>query len=944
MIASYAWKLVARNKQRSFTFVFGLVLSIGLFSGILFFIDTMSRGMTQKALAPVTLDMVAHTVKVDEEPLAMVPKIAAIRGVSAVESVASADFATAMRVPSILVPSSGKSSGSVAGGTTGTGNVVDPLIGNAVGRMFAINPSYLSTFNLVKISQGSFQEKGVVVSESMAVARKLALGESLNFSFSGLKGTFTLPITGIANMEGADALFSTATEAENSIVSDVVFVDYRWFKDTLLPDLRKLALNPATVTPPGGILLDQQLHIKIDRTQLPSDPVSAAIQADALRRSIERQYSGDLKVVDNISGNLSSTKSDVLSAKILFIFLGLPGILLAAYLSVFVTELFADSRRREISLLRTRGARPGQITGIVALANLYLSILGSLAGILLGLLLISLTQNLPLSNLLYEKGILLSGGFAFLVGIGLSFVAGFLPSLGILRREVLEDRMIIKRRSRVPFWKRSYLDFLFLGLSLAILVVTQLNGGLKPTGTEGQAVQLSFYIFLSPLFAWIGTTLLTIRIVTAYIENPKNGLSRLFKGLMGGLGEMSAQSMARRSISIASAVTVIALTLSFGISLLIFQQTYNSEKRLDSQYIVGADIRLTPALNTPQKADFAKALMVPGVASVTPVYRDTQALIGMEKNTVYGIDIKSFRKTAYLPNSFFVNGNSPRTLAALRDKTTDYAPGKADQVLQDLENTPNGVLISVEQAQKYNIQLGDPVRIKLYNRFTNEYKPVEAQAVGFFVYFATSSQDSDFILNSSFMTRAAGFSGVDNFLIRVDSSSLIPSVSERLRKEFKNLIPLRIQNTDTVIKVDSSSLTALNLEGLVFLELLYTILVATIGLAVFLYASVNERRREFGTMRAFGADLGHLRRILFSESLTITLISLLMGILVGGILSELLVALLSSLFTIPPRGVVIPTMHLGLLMGIVLAGLLASTVQSARHLEKIKVVEALREL
>ena len=126
MIASYAWKLVARNKQRSFTFIFGLVLSIGLFSGILFFIDTMSRGMTEKALAPVTLDMVAHTVKADADTLAMVPKIASLRGVSFVESVVSADFATAIGTTSL--------SGSPSS--------------NSSGRRFAINPSYLSTFNL----------------------------------------------------------------------------------------------------------------------------------------------------------------------------------------------------------------------------------------------------------------------------------------------------------------------------------------------------------------------------------------------------------------------------------------------------------------------------------------------------------------------------------------------------------------------------------------------------------------------------------------------------------------------------------------------------------------------------------------------------------------------------------------------------------------------------
>ena len=919
MIASYSWKLVARNPRRSFTFVFGLALAVGLFSGILFFIDTMTRGMTEKALAPVALDMVAHTTRADADISTMAPRLATLRGINAAEPVISADFASATKAGSgIVIPT---------------------------GRLFAVPASYLNTFNLVRLSEGAFRADGVVISETMAVAQKLKLGDSLQMNFIGVDKPVELPISGIANLENADALFSTANEAENALVADVVFVDLRWFQKNLLAPLTKLALDPATVLAPGSIALDKQIHLKLDRRALPDDPTATAIQADALRRGVERQFPGDLKAVDNIAGALKAAKSDVLSAKILFVFLGLPGVLLAAYLSKFAAEIFAEARRREISLLRTRGAKPRQIGGIVALSSLWLSLIGSIIGLVLGIGLVLLTGAASPTTLLSGSGFLGSATISFVAGLLLTFVAGFLPSFNAMRQEVLEDRKVVNRQGTVPFWKKAWLDVLFLVISAIVLVITQMNGGFKPTGNEGQAVELSFYIFLAPLLAWIGMTLLVMRVAEALLRRKNSPLPGLFRALMGGVGEMAAKSMPRRSRTLSSATTVIALTLSFGISLIVFQATYSNEKRLDSQYIVGSDIRVTPALNAPQRQDFINQLKRPGVVSITGVVRDTQALIGMEKNTVYGIDVASFRTSAYLPDSFFVDGASAQTLAALRDKTTAYAPGRADQVLNDLAATPNGVIISVEQAQKYNIQLGDPVMIKLYNRLTKEYKPVEAKAVGFFIYFPTSSQDSDFILNRDFMTAISGNPNLDNFLIKVGKNpALIGSVAESIAMQFKHALPLRITTTDSVIKTDSSSLTSLNLGGLGLLELLYTILVATIGLGVFLNASVNERKREFGTMRAFGADLGHLRKVLFAESLTIAVLSVLMGVAVGLLLAGLFILLLGVIFTIPPHGLDLPLPQMAGLLALVIAGMVISTLSSASSLGKIKVVEALREL
>ena len=926
MTLQYAWRLVTRNFRRTMTYLIGLALAVGLFAGILFFVDTTTRQMTDLALAPVKLDMVVHATTPDVNVAQATPVIVNQQGILAAETVYSADFASAVK----------------ADGTQASPS----------GRMFAISPSYLNTFNILPISSGSMDPNGVMVSEAMAISLNLKVGDIVQFTFSGINQPISLPVSGIINLDNADVLFAAATEAENAIVSDVVFVDNSWFKTNLLAPLSALAANPPTSMAPGAVILDPQIHVKIDQSLLPADPTLAAYRADAMRRLVERQFPGQLKAVNNLSDALSASKGDVLSAKVLFIFLGLPGVALAAYLSKFAAELFAESQRREISQLRTRGAQPTQITAIVAISSFILAVGGTLLGILvgLGLLLISggqqaLSSLNPLAANFYWLTFARSTGIAFAAGIVLSFLASFMPTYQMLRSEVTQERRKVQRVNHAPFWKKAYLDIFALAAAAVILVITQVNGGFKPSGVEGQAISLSFYIFLAPFFAWVGLTLLTLRLVEGSLAQFYKPLAAFFKRLFGDIGEVAGKSISRRAVQVGAAATIIALTLSFGVSLVLFQNTYATEKHLDSQYIVGADIRFTPALNTPQTVDFGTQLMINGVQSVTAVARDTQALVGSEKNTVYGIDVASFRQTAYLPDSFFVDGSASKTLAAMRDHTTNYAPGSAQQVLDALANTPNGVIISVEQAEKYNIQVGDPVLLRLYNRATQEYTNVTTQAVGLFIYFPTSDQDSDFILNRDFMTGQSGYNPMDYFLLKVNNQNgVIDQVARQLQEQYKNVMPVRIQTTENVIKTESSSLTSLNLGGLGVMEMVYTILVSSLGLAIFLLAMVNERQREFGIMRALGANLSQLRRFLFAEAATIAGLSLVIGAVVGMILASLLVMLLSVIFTIPAHGLAFPALKLALLGISVVAGMFISTRLSAHRLTSLKVSETLREL
>ena len=102
--AAYAWKLVMRNPRRTFTYLFGLALAVGLFAGILFFVDVITRQMTDKALAPVRIDMIARAIKPDMNLSEVVTTLSQQRNVAAAEPVISADFSTAAKVvPQTLI-------------------------------------------------------------------------------------------------------------------------------------------------------------------------------------------------------------------------------------------------------------------------------------------------------------------------------------------------------------------------------------------------------------------------------------------------------------------------------------------------------------------------------------------------------------------------------------------------------------------------------------------------------------------------------------------------------------------------------------------------------------------------------------------------------------------------------------------------------------------------
>ena len=56
-LAGYVWRDLVRNPRRTLASLVGVVVGVGLFSAVLFFIDGSGASMTKRALAPLPLDI-----------------------------------------------------------------------------------------------------------------------------------------------------------------------------------------------------------------------------------------------------------------------------------------------------------------------------------------------------------------------------------------------------------------------------------------------------------------------------------------------------------------------------------------------------------------------------------------------------------------------------------------------------------------------------------------------------------------------------------------------------------------------------------------------------------------------------------------------------------------------------------------------------------------------
>lgn len=885
MIITWIGGLLRRRTGRLIATAFGIALAVALVASLGSFLTASKSTMTSRAVNSVAVDWQVQ-VQPGADPGTVLRTVKATSGVRSAESVGFAR-STGFQATS-------------AGSTQSTGP----------GVVLGLPGTYRATFPQ-EIRQLTGAASGVLIAQQTAANLHVAPGDTVTVTLPGTRSAH-VRVAGVVDLPQADSLFQKVGAPPQSQPAappdNVILLPIATF-NTLTAPIR--AIDPAAVT--------TQIHIARN-APLPADPAAAFTSVTAAAHNLEARTSGGAVVGDNLGAALDAARQDALYAQILFLFLGVPGAVLAALLTAAVAGAGADRRRREQALLRTRGLRPRQVA---TTATAEAAVVG-VAGGLLGVGIAALAGRAAFGTASFGANTASAvGWFALALGLGLAVAAAAVlaPALRDQRTGTVSAARKVVGRARSPWWMRFGVDFILLAASLLVFRASSGNQYALVLAPEGVAsISVSYWAFLGPALLWLGAALLLWRIATLVLAHGRRLLARLVRPLTGTLAGTTAASMSRQRRPLARAIVLLALAISFAASTATFNATYKQQAAVDAQLTNGADVTVTqsPGVNVGPSA--ASTLKVTGVRHVEPL-QHRFAYVGADLQDLYGVQPSTITSATSLQDAYF-------------------AGGTAKSLMKKLAARPDSLLVSQETVKDFQLNPGDTVNLRLQDSRTKALHTVPFHYAGIVKEFPTAPKDSFFVANAGYIAKTTGSDAVGAFLIDTGGTHQ-KSVANRLRQQLGTSATVTdVTRTRSAV---GSSLTSVDLAGLTRIELGFAILLAAASGGIVLALGLAERRRTFAIATVLGATRRQLRGLVLSEAAVMTAGGLAGGALIGWSLSQMLVKVLTGVFDPPPSVIAVPWTYLALTVGAAVAAIGAAAVNAARGSSR-PAVEELREL
>jgi putative ABC transport system permease protein len=684
----------------------------------------------------------------------------------------------------------------------------------------------------------------------------------------------TVRVDGVADLPQADSFFQVIGAPPGAGA-------------TAPPD-NVLLVPPAQFTAlTGGATVIRQFHVLLDHRQLPPDPAAAAALLTRRANHFQASVAGGALVGDNLGAALSAAREDALYAQLLILLLGVPGLALAAVVASLVVALRGERRRREVALLRLRGARPGQLLRIVAAETVLTGALGVALGIPLAVL---------AARLALPTGARLTMGWtltAALAGVLLAAATQLGPAARAALRPSADGIAIGAARVQpdgLPWPLRLGLDLVLLTAAGVAFYFTARGGYQVVVVPEGVPVAaVNYAALLAPALAWPGLALLIWRLSIAVLGR-RTG--RLAWPHPGRAAELEAAGVRRRRRVISRGATGLAVALGLAASTAIFTATYDKQARLDVALTVGADVAVIEPPGSTAGPDAVAALRsVKGVAEGEPL-QHRLTYVGADLQDLYGIQ--------------------PRTIGRVAPLLDSFVPGSTiTAALHALATTPDGALLSAETISDYQLHPGDPVRLRLQTGSRHAYSTVGFHVIGAVKEFPTAPKDSFIVANADYIAQATGSAAVGTFLIK---SATPTATAAALSQRVGPGVQVHDIVADRAAVTSASGLAGADLSGLSRLELGFGLLLALACSGLALALGITERRRALVLLAALGATARQRGRFLTAEARALLAGGLLGGAALGAIIAYLLVKVLTGIFDPAPTGLTVPTGYLAVLL------------------------------
>ncbi|HEY0516348.1 MAG TPA: FtsX-like permease family protein [Solirubrobacteraceae bacterium] len=886
-----------RSPGRTLVRVLVLGASVALLGGMLLFVGNSLRTVSGSAVREVPLDL-QGPVSSYATATRVAGEVAAQKGVQGTAAVGTAPM-----------------SGAQHAGPNG-------LTGSGPGAVLAVPPSYPDTFHTFRYLQGALREGAVVLDQQMAATLQAQIGDRVTVKAPG-GAAVTLPVSGVAIVGSADKLFQPlnpqAGPAPAQPPANIALMPIGTFSKTLARSVPTVApANELANTQPGA-QTGVQWQVQAQLAPAPlvgGSPSSALARATQTRNRIERSLPGQVRFVDNLSESLNTAAGDALYAETLYIMLAVPGALIALGLAYLAALGSVERDRRELALLRARGAGRRELLLLTAAESLMLGVAAGLLGTVAAVLTV---------EAVVPGGVHASAGTIALIALACVVLA----SLGAgaarigagvrsLLMSVASGRRETQRHSR-PLWQRLYLDVLFLAISGLIYWLTASTGFSAVVNPDSNpTLSLSVYMFFAPALLWLGATLLLVRLRGRLLSWL---VARSVRGRAHTPREFLLVSAARRAAAINRGLVVVGLLLAFGVNLGVFAATYNHQVGVDAQLTLGSDVTVTapPGVSARQNLP-AKVAAVNGVTSTSGV-EHSYAYVGPDLQDTYGIDPRTLTSATTLRDSYFLGSTARQVLARLRAR-------------------PDGIVVSKETITDFSLNMGDLLRLRVLDQRTGRFNVQPFHVVGIVQEFPSAPKDSFMVANIGYLESVTHAGGPNVVFAKVSGDA--HGVAQRVAAATK---PLGTKVEDIVQQHSrtSSSITTVDLTGISHIEEAFAIVLAAAAMALFVALAIAERRREFATMAAIGAPLPRIAAFVWSEATIVLGVSLVLALGLGVLLSEMLVAILQHVFDPPPDALTIPWGFLAALGGAAILAAVIATALAGRELRRLRLGELLRE-
>ncbi len=847
-------KGLAGRKLRAILTALAIVLGVAMMSGTFVLTDTIKGAFTSiisesyKNADAVISGKTAFTnehgngVQAPSIPDSLVAKIRALPDVNAAEGSVTDDRTK-------LVGRDGK--------------VVSS--GGAPQLAFSVDPNSDQRFNPLVLTAGNWPSgpQEIAIDSHVASSKHYSVGDTIGVESRGPVQHFR--IAGIVKLPGISiggatmAVFDTPTA--QGLLNRVGQVDLIRVQSKSGVSTAKLIDELKPVLPPSAQVRDTAAQVKEDQK--------------------------------GVSGFESFIQDFLLAFAGISLFVG--SFVIANTLSITIAQ-----RTREFATLRTIGATRRQILRSVIVEALVIGIIGSVAGLFLGLALakglkavfVATGIDLPTAGTVFASRTVI---VCLVVGTVITLLASLRPALRATR---VPPIAAVREGAELPpprFARlRPILSVVTLVLGVLLLAYGVLAHGLT---TANRLFSLGAGILLLFLGVAANASRL-VRPLASVLAWPATRLG----GASGALARDNTMRNPKRTASTASALMI-------GLALVTFVALLSQ----------GIHSSCESAVNELFKGDYA----LTSQNTFTPLTVSAERAVRKASNVtvVSGIRAGSARYFGHTNNLSGVDPELTKVVHLNWKEGSDAVPAQLGS---------DGAFIDDKFAKKHHLHAGSQLTIE-----TPTAKFLRLRVDGVFKLPKGGSPFASVTISNSLFD--ANYINPENEMVFLNVHGGISGANTTvLDQSLKNFADAKIQTASQFKKNFEKPIN--KILYLLYVLLALSVIVSLFGIVNTLVLTVYERTRELGMLRAVGMTRRQTRSMIRHESIVTSLIGAALGMVVGVFLALLVTHALSS------EGIVFAVPYLSLLYFVVAAivvGIVAA-IWPARRAAGLNVLEALQ--